>query len=250
MQVSRIVAPFAVATMVAGAVPVLAPAYSVPVATVDIALTSAVDDPWTGDDLQAAFLATAVGNDPVLVDAVQTAVTTVVTGLNEGKTLTEALIDGSKHVDGHIGAELGRAIGASVGQIGKLVLIAPTVVRGSLTIATAVPGAFAPVGTALTVAFENVVAALGTAQQDAVLRASRHNVASALDDGLTSIAPVVQQVAEDISNALASERAKTAGNARTKNAAKKDSGAKRTPAGHSAGSARASGKRTAHSPGR
>jgi hypothetical protein len=250
MQLSRIVAPFAVATMVTGAVPLLAPAHSAPAATIDVALTSAVDEPWTGDDLQAAFLATAVGNDPVLVDAVQTAVTTVVTGLTEGKTLAEALTDGSKHVDGHIGAELARAIGASVSQIGKLVLIAPTVVRGSLAITAAVPVAFAPLATAVTVAFTDVVSALGTAQQGAALRAAQDHVAAALDEALTSLAPVVQQVAEDINDALANERAKTAGNARTRSSATKDSGAKRTPAGHSAGSGRASSKRTAHSPGR
>jgi hypothetical protein len=132
--------------------------------------------------------------------------------------------------------------------------IAPTVVRGSLAISAALPIAFAPVATAVTVAFTNVVAALGTAEQYAVMQASRDTVASALHDALTSIAPVVQQVADDIGDALASAPIQDIGPPKASSAPRARSATSgqastRNPA-HSvakAGSARATDKRVAHS---
>lgn len=211
MYESRIFAPFLAAALIAGTGPYATPGQVPATTTIRITLaaasaqSAATTAPWTGEDLEAAFLARVNASYPGLVDVIRDSVA-VYTDLAAGQSLTEVLAEFGPRFDAIDSDGEGEGVGflTTLTQTRELLLIAPTVVDGSLTISAAVPGAFAQLFTAFTAGFTNVVAAAGTPNMPAAVRAARNQVVSAFNAGLNAIAPVVQQVSEEISAALAS----------------------------------------------
>ncbi|OYN75198.1 hypothetical protein [Mycolicibacterium sphagni] len=209
MYESRIFAPFLAAALIAGTGAYATPGQVPATTTIRITLaaasaqSAATTAPWTGEDLEAAFLARVNASYPGLVDVIRDSVA-VYTDLAAGQSLTEVLAEFGPRFDAIDSDGEGVGFLTTLTQTRELLLIAPTVVDGSLTISAAVPGAFAQLFTAFTAGFTNVVAAAGTPNMPAAVRAARNQVVSAFNAGLNAIAPVVQQVSEEISAALAS----------------------------------------------
>lgn len=231
MHASRIIAPFAVATLVTGAVPVLEHNQATTFTSVEIALTHATDQlsqgysaptytrhdhedgdsgewgdhggsqNWWGGGLNldfSGFLASIIkqltANNGGLLSAIQTAVSSVITDLANGSSIGQALSNAGQQLATAVGGNLGKAIQTGLDKIGQLLTIAPKLISGALTIAAALPSAVAPVVGAVTVAVTNVLGALGSADLNTVIATGIKNVTSAVAQGISTIAAVVQKV--------------------------------------------------------
>ncbi len=236
MEASRLIAPFAIAAVVAGTAPAFyaaqspLPAFSSAATTLTSAASQIgfddfelpgdfeLPDIWTlgGGGSESGGISDVFSNiinliesftgGSGLTEAVQEAFSTVITEVLSGTPLPTALVAAGHQIAEAVGGPIGNVIEFGLGQIGTILAIGPAVVNGIQSVAAAVPAAITPVVNAVVAAVTGVLGSLGDpGGLPAAIQTALAGIVAAVSDGVETVKTAVTVAWQGIQDALNGE---------------------------------------------